>query len=122
MEVERAYTSFATLVEPTKETASIPGWSQMASTISLSPFTIFNTPSGSPASLSNSANRIQLNGTISDGFKIMQLPSAMAFGIVQFGTMFGKLKGAMHATTPKGKCSTLHSTPLLTSNNSPEIN
>ena len=32
----------------------------------------------------------------------MQLPRAMAFGIVQFGTMFGKLNGVIDATTPTG--------------------
>ena len=33
-----------------------------------------------------------------------------------------KLNGAIDATIPKGLCSILHSTPLLTSSNSPEIN
>ena len=32
----------------------------------------------------------------------MQLPSAMALGMVQFGTMFGKLNGVIDATTPSG--------------------
>ncbi len=31
---------------------------------------------------------------------IMQLPSASALGMVQFGTIAGKLKGTMDATTP----------------------
>src|SRR3982751_6002740 len=94
----------------------------MASTISRSPFTTLKTPSGKPASFKSSAILLEEIGTCSDGFKIIQFPSAMAFGIVQCGTMFGKLNGAMDATTPSGLCSTLHSTPLLTSNNSPEIN
>ena len=63
--------------------------------------------------------RPQLNGTFSDGFKIIQLPKAMALGNVQLGTMVGKLKGTMDATTPNATCSVLHSTPLLTSNTSP---
>ena len=46
----------------------------------------------------------------------------MAFGNVQLGTMLGKLKGTMEATTPNGTCSVLHSTPLLTSNTSPVTN
>ncbi len=52
----------------------------------------------------------------------MALPNAIAFGMVQLGTILGKLNGAIQATTPKGKCSMRHSTPLLTSNNSPDIN
>ena len=46
--------------------------------------------------------RPALSGTSSDGLRIMQLPSAMALGIVQFGTMFGKLNGVIDATTPSG--------------------
>ena len=49
----------------------------------------------------------------------MQLPSAIAFGIDQFGTMFGKLNGVIDATTPSGKRSMRHSTPRLTSSTSP---
>src|SRR5258708_33369779 len=94
----------------------------MAFTISTSPCTILKTPSGKPASFNSSAKRPQLNGTFSDGLMIMQLPNAMALGMVQLGTMAGKLNGTIDATTPNGTCSVLHSTPLLTSNNSPVIN
>ena len=51
----------------------------------------------------------------------MQLPRAIAFGIVQFGTMFGKLNGVIDATTPTGKRSTRHSTPRETSSTSPAV-
>src|SRR5687767_840303 len=91
----------------------------MAVTISLSPCTILKTPSGKPASFSNSASRPQQSGTFSEGFTIMQLPSAIALGMVQLGTMAGKLNGTIEATTPSGTCSVLHSTPLLTSRISP---
>src|SRR6266550_4156971 len=94
----------------------------MASTISLSPFTILKTPSGRPASFNNCANFPELSGTFSDGLSTIQFPSAMAFGIVQLGTMLGKLKGTILATTPKATCSVLHSTPLLTSSTSPVTN
>src|SRR5687767_8559078 len=94
----------------------------MAVTISLSPCTILKTPSGKPASFSNSASRPQQRGTFSEGFTIMQLPSAIALGMVQLGTMAGKLKGTIEATTPSGTCSVLHSTPLLTSRISPVTN
>ncbi len=60
------------------------------------------TPSGSPACASNSAMRPDDSGTSSLGLRIMQLPSAMAFGIVQLGTMLGKLNGVIEATTPIG--------------------
>src|SRR6185437_3700597 len=93
----------------------------MASTISLSPFTILKTPSGKPASFNNAANFPALNGTFSEGFKIIQLPKAMAFGMVQLGTILGKLNGTIDATTPNGTCSILHSTPRLTSKTSPPI-
>ena len=52
----------------------------------------------------------------------MQLPKASALGIVQFGTIEGKLKGTILATTPSGACSVRHSTPRLTSNTSPVTN
>jgi len=65
------------------------------------------------------AMRPALSGTSSLGLRIMQLPRAIAFGIVQFGTMFGKLNGAIEATTPMGNRSTRHSTPRLTSSTSP---
>src|SRR5215469_7827211 len=52
----------------------------------------------------------------------MQFPRAIAFGIVQLGTIQGKLNGTIEATTPSGTCSVLHSTPLLTSKISPVIN
>ena len=59
--------------------------------------------------------RMALSGTISEGFKTIQLPKASAFGMVQSGTMCGKLKGVIEATTPKGTWVVRHSTPLLTS-------
>ena len=59
-------------------------------------------PPAAPPRASSSAMRRALSGTSSDGLRIMQLPSAIAFGIVQFGTMFGKLNGVIDATTPTG--------------------
>src|SRR5476651_675361 len=91
----------------------------MASTMQLSPCITFNTPSGKPASFNSSARRPTLSGTFSDGLMIMQLPKAMALGIVQLGTMLGKLKGTIDATTPRGTYSVRHSMPLLTSSSSP---
>ena len=45
----------------------------------------------------------------------------MAFGIVQFGTMLGKLNGVIDATMPTGNRSTRHSTPRETSSTSPAV-
>jgi hypothetical protein len=115
----RAYTAFATRVEPTKLTAWIPGWSQIASTASRPPCTTLNTPSGRPATLSSSAIRPADNGTSSDGFRMKALPSAMALGMDQCGTIDGKLNGLIEATTPSGCRSSRHSTPRLTSITSP---
>src|SRR5688572_26681395 len=80
---------------------------------------MLSTPSGNPASFNSWASRPQLIGTFSEGFMIMQFPSAIAFGMVQLGTIDGKLKGTIEATTPSGTCSVRHSTPLLTSSTSP---
>ena len=73
------------------------------------PCRIFNTPSGKPASFGNDAIRVKVSGTFSEGFTIIQLPRAIAFGIVQLGTIAGKLNGTMDATTPSGTRSTLQS-------------
>ena len=48
-----------------------------------------------------------------------ELPSVIAMGMVQCGTMQGKLNGVIEATTPSGQRSTRHSTPGLTSSTSP---
>src|SRR5689334_13734222 len=82
---------------------------------------MLNTPSGKPASFNNIAIRVNVSGTFSDGLMIIQLPKAIALGIVQLGTIAGKLNGTIDATTPRGILSVLHSTPLLTSSTSPVI-
>ena len=64
---------------------------------------MLKTPSGKPASFSSSAIRWHESGTSSDGFIIIVLPSTSAFGIVQFGTISGKLNGTIDATTPTRK-------------------
>src|ERR1700749_2802327 len=92
----------ATGVEPTKETAAMSGWSRMASTTVLSPLTILKTPSGNPASLKGFQMSMGAEGSRSDGFRMKVLPQAMATGNIHIGTMAGKLKGVMPATTPTG--------------------
>ena len=76
--------------------------SNKPSTVSLSPFTTCNTPSGRPASFSNSARNSEVDGHRSDGFRIIALPADRAGAIFHNGIMAGKLNGVMPATTPKG--------------------
>ena len=74
----------------------------MASTASLSPCTTLSTPAGKPASWNSSQTSIEAEGSRSDGFSTKVLPQAMATGYIHIGTMAGKLKGVMPATTPSG--------------------
>src|SRR5262249_6966486 len=89
-------------VEPTKLTALTSGWTSSESTASLSPCTTLNTPSGSPASASNSAILTDADGSFSDGLRMNVLPAVIAIGNIHIGTMAGKLNGVMPATTPSG--------------------
>ena len=89
-------------VEPTNDTAWMPGWFRMASTAALSPCTTLNTPSGRPASLNSSAMRIEADGTFSEGLRMKVLPQAIAIGNIHSGTITGKLNGVMPAQTPTG--------------------
>ena len=73
-----------------------------ASTASLSPFITLNTPSGRPASDRSSANLRPQDGSFSDGLRIKVFPHAIAIGNIHIGTIAGKLKGVIPATTPKG--------------------
>ena len=94
-------------VEPTKLTAFTRSSCRRVSTASLSPLITFITPSGRPASLSSSAMyRVEL-GSRSDGFSTKQFPHTIAIGYIQSGTIAGKLKGVIPATTPNG-CISLH--------------
>ena len=74
----------------------------MASTATLSPWTTLKTPSGTPASASSSARRIEADGSFSEGFRMNVFPHAIAVANIHIGTMAGKLKGVIPATTPSG--------------------
>src|SRR5512147_2651374 len=93
---------FAIGVEPTKLTAAMPGWFKIASTATLSPWTTLKTPSGKPASASSCAEKLAAEGSFSDGFRMKVFPHAIAIGYIHIGTIAGKLKGVMPATTPSG--------------------
>ena len=110
--VEKMY--FAIGVEPTKLTACTPGCASSASTASLSPLTTLNTPSGRPASLSSVARISDADGSRSEGLRTKVFPQTIAIGNIHSGTIAGKLKGVMPATTPSGWRSVYASMPELT--------
>ena len=89
-------------VEPTKLTAAMSSWSSRASTASLSPCSTVKTPSGSPASFHSCARKSEADGSFSLGLSTKALPQAMALAHIHSGTMTGKLKGVIPATTPSG--------------------
>ena len=84
------------------ETASTSGWSRIASTATLSPWTTLKTPSGSPASAYSSAMKFDADGSRSDGLSTNVLPVAIAIGCIHIGTITGKLNGVIPAQTPSG--------------------
>jgi len=92
--------------------AATSGWVSSWLTASLAPWTTLNTPSGNPASSSSSAIRTADSGVSCDGFNTKVLPVTIATGIIQSGTMLGKLKGVMPATTPTGNRVSSSSIPL----------
>ena len=57
---------------------------------------------GSPACLSSSAVNTEADGSFSDGFSTNVFPQASAGAHIHMGTIAGKLKGVMPATTPSG--------------------
>ena len=89
-------------VEPTKLTACTIGLSSSVSTASLSPLTTLSTPGGRPASSASCASSRVEEGVFSDGLSTKVLPQTTASGHIHSGTMAGKLKGVMPATTPSG--------------------
>ena len=92
----------ATGVDPTKLTDAMSGCSRIRSTATRSPLITLKTPSGSPASARSSATYSEADGSFSDGLRMKVLPHAMALANIHIGTMAGKLKGVMPATTPSG--------------------
>jgi hypothetical protein len=101
-------------VDPTNETARISGCSRIRATATLSPCTTLKTPSGTPASCSSWAMKIDAEGSFSDGLRMNALPHAIAFANIHIGTIAGKLNGVMPATTPSGCRIWYTSTPVET--------
>ena len=91
------------LVLPVKEMALINGCLIMASPqLPPSPCTIFNTPSGKPASLQILPSKKDVTGVTSLGFAITQLPAANAGAIFQVNKYKGRFQGDIQPTTPIG--------------------
>src|ERR1700693_656110 len=92
----------ATGVEPTNESAATSGWSSSRSTASRAPWTTVKTPSGRPACFQSSAKNNDGEGSFSLGLRMKLLPHAIALANIHIGTIAGKLKGVIPATTPSG--------------------
>ena len=71
-------------------------------------------PSGRPAWRNSSAISSEGEGSRSLGLRMKALPVTMASGAIHIGTMKGKLKGVMPATTPNGWRSVQLSMPAET--------
>mmetsp|Transcript_10271 Transcript_10271/g.21114 ORF Transcript_10271/g.21114 Transcript_10271/m.21114 type:complete len:224 (-) Transcript_10271:238-909(-) len=112
--LQRAETREAMGLLPTKLTALTRGESIRASQHSRVPLTICQTPAGKPASTIRSLTKLQVIGHFSEGLRTTQLPKTRLMGTVHIGTMNGKLKGTMAATTPRGLLVSVQLIPLLT--------
>ena len=77
------------------------GFSNIASTATLSPLTTCKTPFGNPASSMSSVSIIGTEGSLSDGFKIKAFPQAIAGANIHIGIIAGKLNGVIPPQTPR---------------------
>ncbi len=75
----RSATIRAVFAWPTKEIASIPGWSSSAPTASCAPWTRLKTPGGiSSTALTAAEIRAAGRGSVSEGLRMKVLPQASA--------------------------------------------
>ena len=96
-------TAMPARVEPVNDIMSMPGCADSASpTVGPSPLTRLNTPGGTPASCSTSANSIAFIGATSDGFSTMVQPAASAGATLQTIWLIGQFHGVMKPQTPTG--------------------
>ena len=90
-------------VDPVKEIISTSGCTESCEpTPTPSPFTRLNTPAGTPAASTISANRRDDRGAISDGFSTIVQPvisAGIAFRVTWF---IGQFHGVIMPTTPIG--------------------
>ena len=94
-------------VEPVNETASIPSCMPIAlPTRDPGPVTTFSTPSGTPASLANSAIRTAVMLVSFAALTITLFPAASAGPAFHANINIGKFQGKTHPTTPTGSRTT----------------
>jgi hypothetical protein len=92
-----------TSVDPVNATLSTSGCAASAApAVSPKPVRILTTPSGTPASVINSASRNAVNGGCSAAFSTIVQPAANAGAIFQHATNSGKFQGMICPTTPTG--------------------
>ena len=88
--------------EPVNEILSQPA-STSAAPVAPSPVTIWNTPSGRPASAKSFASASPTNGVISLGFNTTAFPAMSACTVGFRLSTNGKFQGVMIPTTPIGR-------------------
>jgi hypothetical protein len=76
------------------------------------PCTTLNTPAGMPASWHRSANRLQLSGLHSAGFRMTVLPAAKAGAHFHVLSMNGAFHGVMTTVGPAGMRMTRFAVPF----------
>src|SRR5881397_2934188 len=89
-------------VLPVNDTMSMSASTSACPASAPEPVTTLNTPGGSPASSTASANRSTASGSCGAGFTTTVLPMASAGATLPAMLVSGKLYGVMHATTPTG--------------------
>ncbi len=109
---QRAMTERPTAVEPVKTILPTRGWSTSAVPVTgPAPGSVWNSPSGSPASRASAARRSAVSGVFSAGFRSTAFPAARAGAVPQAAMGMGKFHGAMTATTPSGSWKVTSSPP-----------
>src|SRR3569832_925734 len=109
-------TAMPARVEPVNDIMSMPGCEDIASpTVGPSPLTRLNTPGGTPASCSTSANSIAFIGATSDGLSTTVQPAASAGATLQTIWLIGQFHGVMSPQTPTGSF-TMLVVPCFSSN------
>ena len=109
-------TAMPARVEPVNDIMSMPGCDDIASpTVGPSPLTRLNTPGGTPASCSTSANSMAFIGATSEGFRMTVQPAASAGATLQTIWLIGQFHGVMKPHTPTASL-TIAVLPRVSSN------
>src|SRR5688572_4352937 len=96
---------FPVTVPPVNEIATISGCSMIACpAFGPSPWIIFKTPSGNPASMQSFENKYAVIGVSSDGLATTVQPAANAGAIFHVNKYNGRFQGEIQPATPTGTC------------------